>query len=277
MGGQLPFNFTMEQLQRYSRQIILPNVGAKRQRKLLDSNVLIIGAGGLGCPAAYYLVAAGVGEVGIVDMDTVDISNLHRQILHFTNDVGKPKTISATEKLEALNPDVVITPFLERITKKNVCQIIDKFDFILEGSDNFATKFLINDACVSLGKPFTIAGVLRFEGQMMTVVPGNSNCYRCVFPEPPPLGTVPSCQEAGVFGAVTGLFGSLQASEAIKYLLGIGELLTGRMIIFDILSMSMTIAHTGKNRNCKACGDSPIDLLNSYDYESYDVCELPNG
>jgi adenylyltransferase/sulfurtransferase len=267
----------MEQLQRYSRQIILPNVGAKGQKKLLNSKVLVLGAGGLGSPAAYYLTAAGVGEVGIIDMDVVDISNLQRQILHFTEDIGKPKTVSAIEKLEALNPDVIITPIQERITRENVCQIIDKFDFILEGSDNFATKFLINDACVSLGKPFTIAGVLRFEGQMMTVVPGNSNCYRCVFPEPPPPGTVPSCQEAGVFGTVTGLFGSLQASEAIKYLLGIGELLIGRMLIFDVLSMFMTIAQTGKDKSCKACGESPIDLLKNYEYESYDMCELSNS
>jgi len=266
----------MDQLQRYSRQIILPNVGAKGQKKLLESKVLIIGAGGLGSPAAYYLVVAGVGEVGIVDMDKVDISNLQRQILHFSKDVGKPKTVSATEKLEALNPDVVITTIQERITKKNVYQIIDKFDFILEGSDNFATKFLINDACVSLRKPFTIAGVLRFEGQLLTVVPGNSNCYRCIFPDPPPPGLIPSCQEAGILGAVTGLFGSLQASEALKYLLGIGDLLSGRMLIFDVLSMSSTIVSIAKDRNCKACSDLSVDLVNNYDYESYDACELPN-
>ncbi len=222
--------FSEDQIKRYSRHILLQDVGGVGQEKLLTAKVLIIGAGGLGSPIALYLAAAGVGTLGIVDDDVVDLSNLQRQILHFTPDVGRPKVESAKETLEKINPDVTVNIYRERVTAANVTDLIEGYDFIVEGTDNFPAKFLINDACVFSDKPFSQGGILRFDGQTMTHVPGTA-CYRCVFESPPPLGSVPSCAEAGVFGAIAGMLGTVQAAETLRYLLGIGELLTTARVI----------------------------------------------
>ena len=207
--------FTNEQLERYSRHIILKEIGVKGQKKLLNAKVLIIGAGGLGAPAALYLAAAGVGTIGIVDADVVDLSNLQRQVIHTTADIGKDKVESAKETMQAINPDVNVITYKEYMTSYNIMDIIKDYDFILDGTDNFPAKFLINDACVMAKKPFSHAGIIRFKGQLMTVVPGEGPCYRCVFKSPPPKDAVPTCKQAGVIGAMGGVIGSLQAMEAI--------------------------------------------------------------
>lgn len=268
--------FTNEQLERYSRHIILKDIGIRGQKKLAAGKVLIIGAGGLGAPAAMYLAAAGVGKIGIADADTVELSNLQRQVIHTTNDLGKPKVESAKETMQAINPDVEVQTYNEFIYSKNILDIIADYDFVLDGTDNFPAKFLINDACVMASKPFTHAGIIRFEGQMMTVVPRESPCYRCVFNNPPPKGAVPTCREAGVIGAMTGVIGSLQALEAIKYLTGAGKLLTGKLLIFDALSMSFHTAKLPKRgAGCAVCSDHPaITELIDYDHA---VCDLKAG
>ena len=251
------FGFTEEQIRRYSRQIILPQVGGKGQRKLLSSRVLVVGAGGLGSPAALYLTAAGVGTLGLVDFDAVDLSNLHRQILHHTGDVGRPKTESAAETLQALNPDASLTLHRERLTAENCLDLLEPYDVIVEGSDNFPTKYLVNDACVLLGKPLVFGAVYQFEGQAAVFRPGEGPCYRCIFPEPPPPDAVPSCQEAGVLGVVPGIIGSIQAAEALKLLLGVGETLTARFLVFDALHMSFMELETKPNPDCPVCGKHP--------------------
>ena len=205
--------FTNEQLERYSRHIILKEVGAKGQKKLLNSSVLIIGAGGLGSPAALYLAAAGVGTIGIADADEVDLSNLQRQIIHATKDMGKPKVLSAKESMEAINPDVTVKTYQTFVDSETIMDLIKDYDFIIDGTDNFPAKFLINDACVMAKKPFSHAGILRFQGQLMTYVPGEGPCYTCVFKDPPPKDAVPTCKQAGVIGAMGGVIGSLQAME----------------------------------------------------------------
>ena len=219
--------FTNEQLERYSRHIILKEIGVKGQKKLTASKVLIIGAGGLGAPAALYLAAAGVGTIGIVDADVVDLSNLQRQVIHTTEDIGKKKVDSAAETMRQINPDVTVNTYHQFVTGDNILDLIEGYDFILDGTDNFPAKFLINDACVMAGKPFSHAGIIRFKGQLTTVIPGESPCYRCIFKDPPPKDAVPTCKQAGVIGAMGGVIGSLQAMEAIKYITGAGELLTG--------------------------------------------------
>jgi adenylyltransferase/sulfurtransferase len=251
------FGFTEEQIRRYSRQIILPQVGGKGQRKLLASKVLVVGAGGLGCPVALYLAAAGVGTLGLADSDTVDLSNLHRQVLHHTPDLGRPKTESAAETLRALNPDVALTLHQERITRENALEILEPYDVVVEGSDNFPTKYLVNDACVLLGKPLVLGAVYQFEGQAAVFVPDAGPCYRCVFPEPPPPGAVPSCQEAGVLGVVPGVIGSIQATETLKLLLDVGETLAGRFLVFDALQMSFVDLEMARNPDCPVCGENP--------------------
>jgi thiazole biosynthesis adenylyltransferase ThiF len=268
------FGFTEEQIRRYSRQIILPQVGGNGQRRLLSSRVLVVGAGGLGSPAALYLAAAGVGTLGLVDFDAVDLSNLHRQILHHTGDVGRPKTESAAEALRALNPDVSLTPHRERITAENALEILAPYDVVVEGSDNFPTKYLVNDACVFLGKPLVFGAVYQFEGQAAVFHPDEGPCYRCIFPEAPPRDTVPSCQEAGVLGAVPGIIGSIQAAETLKLLLGIGETLIGRFLVFDALHMSFMDVELKHNPNCPVCGDHPtITELTDYGLEA--SCAMP--
>ena len=249
--------FTNEQLERYSRHIILQEVGVKGQKKLLNASVLIIGAGGLGAPAALYLAAAGVGTIGIVDADEVDLSNLQRQVIHTTNDVGKAKVKSAAETMEAINPDVTVKTYRTFVDSSNIMDLIKDYDFIIDGTDNFPAKFLINDACVMAEKPFSHAGIIRFKGQLMTYVPGEGPCYRCVFKNPPPKDAVPTCKQAGVIGAMGGVIGSLQAMEAIKYIIGKGDLLTGKLLTYDALKMEFHTIKLPKDDHCAVCGDEP--------------------
>ena len=264
--------FTNEQLERYSRHIILQEVGVKGQKKLLNASVLIIGAGGLGAPAALYLAAAGVGTIGIVDADEVDLSNLQRQVIHTTNDVGKAKVKSATETMEAINPDVTVKTYRTFVDSTNIMDLIKDYDFIIDGTDNFPAKFLINDACVMAGKPFSHAGIIRFKGQLMTYVPGEGPCYRCVFKNPPPKDAVPTCKQAGVIGAMGGVIGSLQAMEAIKYIIGKGELLTGKLLTYDALKMEFHTIKLPKDHHCAVCGDEPT-ITELIDYEQAE-CDL---
>lgn len=264
--------FTDEQLERYSRHIILKEIGVKGQKKLLNAKVLIIGAGGLGAPAAMYLAAAGVGTIGIVDADEVDLSNLQRQIIHSTEDVGKPKVESARETMEKMNPDVTVNTYHEFVSSENILDLIKEYDFVIDGTDNFPAKFLINDACVMAGKPFSHAGIIRFKGQLMTYVPGEGPCYRCVFKNPPPKDAVPTCKQAGVIGAMGGVIGSLQAMEAVKYITGVGDLLTGSLLTFDATKMNCHKIKLPKaDCNCAICGTHPT-ITKLIDYEQT-VCE----
>ena len=266
---------TDEQIERYSRHIILKEVGAKGQKKLLNGSVLIIGAGGLGAPAALYLAAAGVGHIGIVDADEVDLSNLQRQVIHATADIGKAKVKSAKESMEAINPDVKVSTYRMFVDSTNVRELIREYDFIIDGTDNFPAKFLINDACVLEKKPFSHAGIIRFQGQLMTYVPGEGPCYRCVFKNPPPKDAVPTCKQAGVIGAMAGTIGTLQAMEAIKYLIGKGDLLTGKLLTYDALKMEFRKINLKKDCNCAVCGEHPT-ILEPIDYEQV-VCEETAG
>lgn len=246
-----------EELERYSRNIVLEEVGESGQERLRNAKVLVVGAGGLGSPSSYYLAASGIGTIGIVDSDIVDVSNLQRQILHRTSDIGRPKTDSAEEQLRALNPGVVVEKHQLRLNKDNVSGIIQGYDVMIDAVDNFAARFLLNDACFFEKKPLVEAGVLQFLGQIMTIVPGTGPCYRCLFPEPPPPGAVPSCQEAGILGAVPGILGVLQAAETIKLILRIGKPLVGRLIIYEALSGSFREVNFRHNPNCTLCGDEP--------------------
>lgn len=264
--------FTNEQLERYSRHIILQEVGVKGQKKLLNASVLIIGAGGLGAPAALYLAAAGVGTIGIVDADEVDLSNLQRQVIHTTNDVGKAKVKSAAETMEAINPDVTVKTYRTFVDSSNIMDLIKDYDFIIDGTDNFPAKFLINDACVMAEKPFSHAGIIRFKGQLMTYVPGEGPCYRCVFKNPPPKDAVPTCKQAGVIGAMGGVIGSLQAMEAIKYIIGKGDLLKGKLLTYDALKMEFHTIKLPKDDHCAVCGDEPT-ITELIDYEQAE-CDL---
>jgi thiazole biosynthesis adenylyltransferase ThiF len=268
------FKFTEEQIKRYARHIILPEVGGKGQEKLLNSKVLVIGAGGLGSPAILYLAAAGVGTIGIVDFDVVDLSNLQRQIIHNTERVGTPKVESARKTVEMLNPDVKVITYNTRISKENIMDIIKNYDVVLDGTDNFPTRFLINDACYFAGKPLVSAAMLRFEGQVSVFDFRNkekSPCYRCLFPEPPPPGLVPSCQEAGILGSIGGIMGCIQATEAIKLILGIGEPLVGKLLIMDALSMEFRKVKLRKDPNCPLCGEKPV-IKELIEYEQ--VCDV---
>ena len=264
-------DFSEEQIERYSRHIILEDVGPEGQEAIMNGKVLIIGAGGLGSPAALYLAAAGVGTIGLIDGDTVDLTNLQRQIIHTTPDLNKAKVISAREKIEVLNPDVNSVIYQKRITSENINEIIKDYDFIIDGTDNFPTKFLINDACVFAMKPYSHGGILRFNGQTMTFTPGNT-CYRCFFQSPPPPDAVPSCSQAGVLGSIAGILGTIQATEALKYLIGKGDLLTNRMLIFDALDMNFETMVIKRNMDCPICGENPIikELLD----EEQIVCDL---
>lgn len=259
--------FTNGQLERYSRHIILKEVGAKGQKKLLNAKVLIIGAGGLGAPAAMYLAAAGVGTIGIADADEVDLSNLQRQIIHTMPDLGKAKVDSAKETMNLMNPDVTVNAYHTFVTSENILDLIADYDFIIDGTDNFPAKFLINDACVMAGKPFSHAGIIRFKGQLMTYVPGQGPCYRCVFKNPPPKDAVPTCRQAGVIGAMGGVIGSLQAMEAMKYILGAGDLLTGYLLTYDALKMEFRkVKLPAARHDCAVCGDHPV-ITEPIDYE----------
>src|SRR4030043_276174 len=247
-----------EQIQRYSRQIILPGVGGKGQKKLAEAKVFIMGAGGLGSPAALYLAAAGVGTIGLADSDRVELHNLQRQILHRTSDVGLLKVESGKKTLESLNPEVKIEVYPERITSENIRETIRSYDLCLDGSDNFPTRFLLNDSCYFEKKTLISGAILRFHGQLSTFKPhAGGHCYRCMFPEPPPPGLVPSCQEAGVLGAVAGIIGLFQANEALKEILGIGQSMAGRFLLFNALNLSFHEMKIQKNPRCPLCGENP--------------------
>lgn len=262
-------NLTDEQMDRYSRHLILKEVGPEGQAKLLQARVLVVGTGGLGSPVSLYLAAAGVGVIGLVDADAVDISNLQRQIIHTTADIDRPKVESAEAKLKAINPEVKVEPWLLYLDASNIDEIIRKYDFVIDGTDNFATKFLINDACVMAGIPFSHGGILRFDGQTMTVLPGKSACYRCCFHEPPPAKSVPSCSQAGVLGAVAGMLGTIQAAEALKFITGAGILLTDVLLTFDAKTMNFRRVSLRRRPDCPVCGDKPsIVRLRDFERES---------
>ena len=265
-------SFTDDQIVRYSRHIILREVGSGGQKKINAGRALLIGAGGLGSPVAYYLAAAGLGTIGIIDDDVVDLSNLQRQILHFTADVGKPKVVSAGEKLAALNPDCRVVTYRERLTASNIMDIIKDYDVVVDGTDNFGARFLANDACVLAEKPFFHGAVLKFFGQAMTVLPGEGPCYRCVFRAPPAPGATQSCSQVGVLGVLPGTIGLIQATEVLKYFLGVGDLLVGRMLTYNALTMKFSQIEVRKNPDCAVCG------VNRTDYELVDyeqqACDL---
>jgi len=265
--AEQPLTLTPEQVKRYSRHIIMGDVGSKGQRALMGAKALIIGAGGLGSPSAIYLSLAGVGTVGIVDFDVVELSNLQRQVLHHTSDVGRPKVQSAIDNIKAYNPDVNVVVHETRLESDNAMEIISKYDLVINGADNFATRYLVNDACYLLNKPLVDGSILIFDGQATVFLPGEG-CYRCLFPSPPPPGMVPNCAEAGVLGALTGLVGSIQATEALKYFLGIGESLSSRLLLIDALSMSFREVRLKKNPNCPLCGDNPT-VTELIDYEVF--------
>ena len=248
---------TEEKTERYSKHLMLEQVGEPGQQKLLASKVLIIGAGGLGSPAALYLAAAGIGTIGIVDADKVELSNLHRQIIHHTTDLGTEKVKSAETKMHAINPDVTVRAYHQRIMAANIRQIITEYDFVIDASDNFPTKFLINDACFFQKIPFSHAGVLRFDGQLITVLPGETTCYRCIFNATPSPDAVPPASRAGLLGVMPGVIGTLQATEAIKYLLKLGDLLTNTLLTYDLLKMEFRKVHFNRNPDCPLCGHIP--------------------
>jgi adenylyltransferase/sulfurtransferase len=265
-------DFTDDQLKRYSRHIILPEVGGKGQEKIAKAKVVLIGAGGLGCPVGYYLTAAGVGTIGLIDNDNVEMSNLQRQIAHSVNTIGMPKVESAARTFTALNPDVRIVPLNMRISKDNIIDLIKNYDIVVDGSDNFPTRYLVNDACVMAGKPLVSGAILRFEGQVTTIIPGEGHCYRCLFEAPPPPGLVPSCQEAGVLGVLPGVIGGLQATEVLKLILGKGEPLKGELLIYNALKTSFRKVRVPRNTSCPVCGESPT-ITELADY-SEDYCRL---
>lgn len=256
---------TNEEVQRYSRHLILPDVGLDGQRKLKAGRILLIGAGGLGSPLALYLAAAGVGTLGLVDFDVVDVSNLQRQVLHGTKDIGRPKLESARDRIHDVNPHVHVEAYETRLTSENALDIIRDYDVVIDGTDNFATRYLTNDACVLLGKPNVYGSIFRFEGQASVFALEEGPCYRCLFPEPPPPGLVPSCAEGGVLGVLPGLVGTIQATEGIKLILGVGEPLVGRLLLIDALTMQFRTVRLRKDPNCPACGTHEITELIDYD------------
>jgi adenylyltransferase/sulfurtransferase len=261
------------ELLRYSRHLVLPDVGVEGQEKLKAARVLLIGAGGLGSPAALYLAAAGVGNLGLVDFDNVDVTNLQRQILHGTKDVGRPKLVSARERIADVNPHVHLETYETALTSQNALQIVRDYDIVVDGTDNFATRYLVNDACVLLGKPNVYGSIFRFEGQASVFALPDGPCYRCLFPEPPPPGLVPSCAEGGVLGVLPGLIGTIQATEAIKLILGAGESLAGRLLLVDTLKMQFRTVRIRRDPVCPACGTREIQAL--IDYEQF--CGVRGG
>jgi molybdopterin/thiamine biosynthesis adenylyltransferase len=267
-------DFSEEQIARYRRHILLEEVGVEGQEKICRGRVLIIGAGGLGSPVALYLAAAGVGTIGIIDGDTVDVSNLQRQVIHFTEDVGKAKTLSAKEKINRLNPDVEVVTYQTVFTAANAFEIIRDYDFVVDATDNFPAKFLINDACVLAGKPFSHGGVLRFDGQAFTYKPGSA-CYRCLYHSPPPPNAVPSCSQAGILGAIAGMLGTLQAAETLKFLTGTGDLLTNRLLSFNAKTMEFRTLRFHPSEQCPVCGLHPT-VTELADYEQA-TCNLKNN
>jgi adenylyltransferase/sulfurtransferase len=266
-------SLSADELQRYSRHLILPGVGEDGQRRLKAARVLIVGAGGLGSPVALYLAAAGVGHLGIIDEDVVELSNLQRQVLHGTRDIGRPKVSSASDRVLDLNPHVVVAPLQARLTRTNALEILRTYDIVIDGSDNFQTRYLINDACVLLGKPNVHGSVIRFDGQASVFGVEGGPCYRCLFPAPPAAGEVPNCAEGGVLGVLPGLIGVLQATEAIKLITGAGEPLVGRLLLVDALRMRFRTIEVARDPACPACGTREITTLP--DYEAF--CGIPSG
>lgn len=265
-------NLSPEEIQRYSRHLTLPDVGVKGQEMLKASSVLLVGAGGLGAPLALYLAAAGVGRIGLVDFDTVDVSNLQRQVLYGVEDIGRPKLEAAKERLQGINPFIEIEIHETALTSDNALQIIQDYDVVADGTDNFATRYLVNDACILTGKPNVYGSIFRFEGQVSVFGATNGPCYRCIYPEPPPPGMVPSCAEGGVLGVLPGMVGTMQANEVIKLLLGIGEPLIGRLMLVDALSMRIREWKVPRDPDCPVCGENPtVDAL--IDYEAF--CGIP--
>ncbi len=261
-----------EEVQRYSRHLIMPEVGMTGQKKLKAASVLLIGAGGLGSPLAMYLAAAGIGRIGLVDYDVVDYTNLQRQIIHGTKDVGHPKLESAKARILDINPHVQVDTYQVPLTSANALEIFAPYDVIIDGTDNFPTRYLTNDACVLLGKPNVYGSIFRFEGQLSVFYAKEGPCYRCLFPEPPPPGLVPSCAEGGVLGILPGTVGAMQATEAIKLILGIGESMIGRLLLYDALNMEFTEVKLRKNPNCPVCSEHPT-LTELIDYEQF--CGMP--
>ncbi len=257
-----------EQKERYRRHLIIPEIGELGQQKLLAAKVLLMGVGGLGSPAALYLAAAGVGTLGIIDMDVVDLSNLQRQVIHGQKSLGKPKTESAAERIHELNPDVKVVAFHERLTSENVERIVSEFDLVIDGGDNFPTRYLLNDACVLLGKPNVHGSVFRFDGQVTTFVPRQGPCYRCLYPTPPPPEMAPSCAEAGVLGVIPGIIGMLQANEAIKLILGRGQPLVGRLLTLEGLTTSFTELKLRRDPSCPVCAEG-VPFPGFVDYEQF--------
>ena len=260
--------FTDEQIERYSRHIILPEVGGSGQQKMLDARVLLLGAGGLGSPAAYYLAAAGIGNLGIVDFDQVELSNLQRQIIHSTERIGMLKTESAKKTIQALNPDVNVTLYNEKMDSNNIMSLIKDYDYVVDGSDNFPTRYLVNDACVMKNKTLIHGSIYRFEGQVTVFKPGDGPCYRCLYPEPPPPGMVPNCQEGGVLGVLAGVIGNLQVVEVLKLILGIGKPLVGKLLIYDALNTEFRSLRLRRDANCPICGEKPT-IKELVDYEEF--------
>src|SRR5438876_4333073 len=261
--------FTEDQVLRYSRHIILQGIGTAGQRKLLDAKVLCVDAGGLGSPIAMYLAAAGVRTLGIVDFDRVDLTNLQRQLLHDTDDVGRPKVDSAADRLRDLNPGIDVVPYDTMLTSENAFEILGRYDVVIDGSDNFPVRYLVNDATQMLGKPLVYGSIYQFEGQASAFMPGKDTpCYRCLFPQPPPPGAVPSCAEAGVFGVLPGIIGCIQATEAIKLITGLGDTLEGRLLLFDALDMEFTTVKLRWDPDCPVCGKSPT-ITELIDYDAF--------
>lgn len=268
-------DLTAEERQRYARHLSLPDVGAAGQRKLKAARVLIVGAGGLGSPTALYLAAAGVGAIGLVDQDVVDISNLQRQVLHSTADVARRKLSSARTRLHDLNPNVLVETHGEWLTSANALQIIRQYDIVIDGTDNFATRYLVNDACVLLSKPNVHGSVFRFDGQASVFAMPDGPCYRCLYPEPPPAGLVQNCAEGGVFGVLPGIIGTIQAAETLKLILGSGESLSGRLLMIDALTMQTRTVTVDRDPGCPACGTRTITQL--IDYEAFCGVARPSG
>lgn len=264
---------SMEEIKRYSRHLIMPEVGLRGQEKLKDTKVLCVGTGGLGSPLALYLAAAGVGRLGLVDFDVVDESNLHRQIIHGTSDVGRRKVESARETLAEINPNVDVVLHEQRLSSDNALEILGSYDIIADGTDNFPTRYLVNDACVLLGKPNAYGSIFRFEGQASVFCSEDGPCYRCLYPEPPPPGLVPSCAEGGVLGILPGAIGVIQATEVVKLALGIGEPLRGRLLLYDALSMEFRTMKVRRDPSCPVCGDRPT-ITSLVDYEEF--CGIPD-
>ncbi len=271
MAGGASAPFTVEQMQRYSRHIILTEIGGVGQRKLLNAKVALIGAGGLGSPTALYLAAAGVGTLGIIDFDDVDLSNLHRQILHGHAQIGRPKVDSGRDRIGDVNPDVNVVGHPVALTSDNAMEILGQYDIIVNGCDNFATRYLVNDACYLLKKPLVDGSIFRFEGQATVFMPGEG-CYRCLFPSPPPAGVVPSCAEAGVLGVLPGIIGVIQATETVKLILGLGETLVNRLLLFDAMTMEFREVKLRRDPDCPLCGDRPT-ITELIDYEAF--CGAP--